>query len=296
MAALRFCIICYGEEHVDLLEQVAVRSLTQPRNGAAIPADAVAVVYSDAASIDRVAACASRLGRVEPHVIALTGDHYIDQVGAFVEEIGNCVRADAGMVMVSPDCFWGDGSLANLLFVAGEQNVCIASPHVRVDRDRILDELRTDPGAVYTNPALVSLAMRTLHPSWCDADTMQDEANSFHTGIGMRSAWPLHFVHHLQPTVFYARPTARDYGFFAERKEIRGLWDHYWPSVLVADQRLRVVASSDAIFIAELTDAGTHNMPKQKIDRVRPDAFHRDAPHIAANRGIVAVWRENVPG
>lgn len=292
---LRFFVICYGNAHADLYERIAVRSLTQTRNRAAIPSGAVVALYSDAATMPRVSQVSERLGTVEPHVMALSENHYDTQNRAFIEEVGNCVREDATLVIVNPDCFWGDGSLANLLAIAGEQNVCIASPHVRVDADAFCKEglLSVAPERVIDNPSLVSLAMKTLHQSWIDADVSKPRANSFATGIGIRSANGLHVVHHLQPTVFLARLNARDYGFFAERPQARGLWDHVWPEILVAENRQRIVASSDAVFIAELTNSDTHNTELYPVDPKKPDAFFRDAPHISANRGVVSIWREN---
>lgn len=287
---LRFFVICYGEAHADLYERIAVRSLTQTRNKAAISEGTVVALYSDAATIDRVSAVSKSLGTVEPHVMALSENHYDTQNKAFIEEIGNCVREDATLVIVNPDNFWGDGSLANLLAIAGEQNVCVASPHVRVDRDRFLE---TMPEGDIDNPSLVSLAMKTLHQSWIDADVSKPRSNGFATGIGIRSPGPLHVVHHLQPTVFLAKLNARDYGFFAEHPTARGLWDHAWPEILVAENRQRVVASSDAVFIAELTDSATHNTELYPVDPKKPDAFFRDAPHISANRMVVGIWREN---
>jgi hypothetical protein len=288
---LRFFVICYGTAHADLYERIAVRSLTQTRNKAAIPPGAVVSVYSDAESMWRVAAISACLGAVEPHVLPLSENTYDTQNCAFIEEVGRCVREDAALVIVNPDCFWGDGSLANLLAIAGEQNVCVASPHVRVDRDKFLAAVSASE---LDNQSLVSLAMRTLHQSWIDADVSKERANTYHTGIAIRRIGiQLHAVSHLQPTVFFARLNARDYGFFAEHPQARGLWDHAWPATLIEQNRYRVVASSDAVFIAELTDATTHNTELRTVDPKKPDDFFRDAPHISANRNIVGIWREN---
>ncbi len=291
---LRFFVICYGDKHADLYERIAVRSLTQTRNKAAIPEGAVVSLYSDEATMPRVSAISERLGTVEPHVMALSENHYDTQNLAFIEEVGRCVREDATLIIVNPDNFWGDGSLGNLLAIAGEQNVCIASPHVRVDRDKFLGEISGEPGWQFENWLLVRLAMRTLHQSWIDADVSRPSANTYYTGIALKEIAPgLHAVTHLQPTVFCARLNARDYGFFAERKGARGLWDHFWPEILAAEGRHRVVASSDAVFIAELTDSNTHNTELRKVDPKKPDNFFRDGAHIAMNRNVVGIWREN---
>ena len=99
-------------------------------------------------------------------------------------------------------------------------------------------------------------------------------------------------VGHLQPTVFLARQNARDYGFFAARPNARGLWDHHWPEILAQDGRLRIIGSSDAFFVAELTDAATHNTELRPVDPKKPDAFFREGEHIRLARTVVSVWRE----
>lgn len=321
---LRFFVICYGEANADLLERVAIRSLTQPQNKAAVPSGAVVALYSDEATMERAKAACERLAPVEVHLIKLRstadsdvnvfapGALYDVQNGVFIEELERCVKADAGIVIVNPDCFWGDGSLGNLLAIAGEQNVAVAAAHPRVDRDKFLGELESIENLFrIANYGLVGMAMRSLHRSWEDARTenlpdggvldnasdkrsgVGSQANSYFTGIGIRSIGNgIHIVHHLQPTVWYARPTARDYAYFAARPTARGVWDHFWPEILAQEQRIRTVASSDAVFIAELTDAKTHNTELMPVDPKNPTKFHKDGPHIALQRNIVHVWRE----
>lgn len=272
-----------------MYESVAVLSLTQPKNLSAIPKDAVVSLYSDEATMARAVKASERLGRVEPHILDASGDTYDIQNRAFIEEVRICAKEGAALIIVNPDCFWGDGSLGNLLAIAGEQNVCVASAHVRVDKRTFLasPHVRSLP---LDNRELVSLAMQSLHPSWIDADWSKPEANTFHTGIGIRQIsdgmWG---VTHLLPTIFYARPTIADYAFFAERKDARGLWDHVWPATL--GNRQRTIADSDAFFVAELTDGATHNTPLRALDKSRPDDFHRTAEHIERNRQVVSIWR-----
>jgi hypothetical protein len=302
---LRICVVCYGDEHASLYEQVAVRSLLQTRNRAAIPAGTIVAVYSDATTMDRVATASEPLGIVERHIVAIPTDpnaHYSVQTNAFVDEIGIAVRTDATMLMLGPDNFWGDGSLGNLLAIAGETQACFAVPHVRVDQAVFLAGLaqpinadvkaRLDDPIDIPNPRLASLAFVAMHPSWRDADLTKPDANSFITGIGWRDLGNgLYAIHHLQPTVFLARPNARDYGFFAERRHVLGIWDHFWPEILAQEGRLRTIASSDAVCIVELTKASTHNTELRKLDPKKPDDFHRTGAHISMNRNVVAIWR-----
>ncbi len=266
----------------------------------------------------RVAKASEPLGTVEQHIVTVPpGQHYAVQTAAFVDEVGIAVRQDATMLMLGPDNFWGDGSLGNLLAIAAETNACFAVPHVRVEQEKFLSLLKwkvTRPeyrmgASVYdvnpidivreggepldiSNDDVVDLAWQALHPSWRDADLTKPQANSFATGIGWRDLGNgLYAIHHLQPTVFLARPNARDYGFFAERRNVLGIWDHFWPEILAQEGRLRTIASSDAVCIVELTKAETHNTDLRPVNPKKPDDFHRTAAHISLSRNVVAIWR-----
>lgn len=287
---IRFFVLAYGAEFSDLYLRSALFSLTQPNNK--IP-NAIVSVHSDIASMSAVAGPSEQLGEVEPHFITPQDDPNDTQRDAFIEEIKRCVEQSATMVVVSPDNYWGNGSLPNSLAILGEQDVCLGIPHMRVDKDKFLSECPTHYGI--NNEELVSLSMKTIHPSWANCDPSDEKTNTFFTGISMsRITKDLYAVTHLLPTCFVCRFNASDYGYFAERRHVKGLFDHHWPEKLAREGRLRVVGSSDAAFIAELTPAGTHNAQTTPSNPKNESEFHRTAPHIEANRTLVSIWRASI--
>lgn len=292
---LRFFVICWGENYADLYERVAIRSLTQPKNLEAIPSDAVVSVYSDARSLSRVTGISEALGRVEPHLIEdISNNLYEVQSDIFANETRRCVDEGASLVIVNPDNFWGDGSLAHLLAIAGGQDVCVAFPHVRVDQQKFLEMLPAE--GIIENPELVFLAMESLHQSWRDADISKGSSNSFYTGIGIkRISSEIYAVQHMTPNVFYATLTEDDARFFDSQRKGRGVWDIFWPSALVKQGKLRTVASSDAVFVVELTDTDTHNTELRAINRLRHDEFYIDGPHVDISRNVISIWRKPIP-
>ncbi len=272
-----------------MFERIAVRSLLQEKNREAIPADAVVALYTDSYSLYAAKHIAGRLGAVEVHLINTDGGIADIQNRAFLEEVERCHATSATMIIVGPENFWGDGSLANLIAMAGEQSICIAAPHVRVDRDRFIDKL---PAGNISNLQLVGIAMQALHPSWVDADASRAETSSFHAGISIRQiSATLYSVIHRLPTCWLARFTVEDVVFFRSQPFGRGLWDHAWPQMLVSTERQRVIGSSDAFFIAELTDAETHCVPLKTNDPTQPDAYCRPSLHASVNRNLTAIWR-----
>lgn len=286
---IRFFCFVYGEHFLDLLESVAVRSLCQSRNRQSIPFDAVVALYSDAPTIDRASLVLEKLGQVESHIVDLSGDTADIQNRAFAEEISRCHASNATMIVLGPENYWGDGSLGNILAIAGTQNVCVSAPHVRVDRNKFLAAM---PDGDMNNRALVNLSMRTLHPSWVNADANKEQTSSYYAGISIREiSAGLYSVTHRLPTCWLARFTKEDVAFFQRNTQGRGLWDHAWPQMLIQSGRHRVIGSSDAVFIAELTDTNTHNVPLMPNNPSEPDAYCQPSLHAQVNRNTVAIWR-----
>ena len=253
----------YGAEFLDLFHKVAYRSLLQPSNARALQQhDVTVALYSDALTIDRAVEMARGLGPVEPHVVAVVGNDAQMQQTLIYNEIRRCIDDDATFVLVPPDDFWGDGSLANLLATAGAaKGICVAVPSVRVDKGKFLAML--PPGRHVANDGLVWLALKTLHPAWQAAFSNLNYTSSFLAGISItRLSDNLFVVSHLLPSVFIAQFIEADYTFFREAiaKGMLGVLDHHWPNLLVRQGRQRVVGSSDLAFIAEPTDVNSHNV------------------------------------
>ena len=60
--------------------------------------------------------------------------------------------------------------------------------------------------------------------------------------------------------------------------------DHHWPNLLVRQGRQRVVGSSDLAFIAEPTDANSHNVELTPNDPAGLNPYCRDVFHVNVNR------------
>lgn len=284
---IRFLVICYGQDFSWLLENVAVKSLLQPRNKSVIPSDSVVALYTDD---DRNASIASPLGRVEQNPIEGTEPAVIWQ-NIIVREIALCIEQAATLIVVSPENYWGDGSLENLLAVAGDQNVCVAAPHPRVDKNKFLEVLPSQA----SNAELVKRSMANLHPSWVNSNIELDQVGSGYSGVSWKTISPgMYAVSHLMPNCWLARFVLDDLRYF--RNVIsggsKGLWDHFWPERLAVTGRQRVIGSSDAFFVAELTPAESHNVPMHAVSPSDYTVFHRSSGQITAMRNVVSIWRE----
>ncbi len=296
---IRIFSVVYGEDFCDLFARVALRSLTQPLNGMIANA-ARWSIYTQPDYVDRLKARVPNADVVtftaqdrdtgESGVSANHGTA-ISQ-GCLLHEIRTCLAQQATMIMAPPDTFWGDGSLNNLVAVAGEQNNnCVVAPHPRVNRDEFLAAL---PNGPISNPELVKLSLAHLHRTWIEADVARDATNCFYSGASIQALpAPKHYaVAHRMPTCYLARFTEADFEFLARPQPgPGGAWDHWWPAFLVQQERHRFIGSSDGFFAAELTAANAVVPPTVQAVQGQPDRFHRSEVNHQVNRNFVSIWR-----
>jgi hypothetical protein len=84
-------------------------------------------------------------------------------------------------------------------------------------------------------------------------------------------------------------PEQKDVDWYRKNPKL-GYWDSKFPETLVPDQRQRVIASSDAVFICELTPESRPLPPVVKAD-AEIDKYEHNLAHHAINRNIVSIWR-----
>ena len=293
MTGPRLFILAYGPAFLDLLEQVAVRSLLQDRNRDALPLDAVVSLHTDERSRELAEQIVGHLGLTGETTLWTTSAGVTPgeiQQTAIMAEMRRCLADDAPLVMVPPDTFWGDGSLGTLLAIGEQPRVCVSAPHVRVNRAEMLAALAHISGSI-ENAHLVGLSMRTLHQTWLDADVTRARTNSWWSGTTIRALGDgLYAVQHRLPTIYLARFVPSDLAFFREHDKL-GLWDHRWPAIVVAADRQRVICSSDGFFAAELTAAEENRPIVQARNDAEPDAYRGDLDHHRVNRNAVSIWR-----
>ena len=86
------------------------------------------------------------------------------------------------------------------------------------------------------------------------------------------------------------QPTETDAKWFRDMNKF-GSYDHSFPRRLVDEQRQRVIGSSDAAFVVELTPPRSNAPRLQPTDPSAPDRFNAAEAHHLANRNLVAIWR-----
>jgi hypothetical protein len=271
-----------------MLEYGCARSLAWPRNRAALEG-AIWDIYSYPEERDRIVRIAASVG-LEVQFHDIPAIHEIDSklMAAMLDHARICVAEGAAMFTAQPDNMFGEGSIEAMVAIASENStLCVAVPHPRVNDAGFIRHL---PNGVISNAQLVTLAMQHQHESFAYANLALEEVSCWHGGMAWRRLGPdLYGVTCNLPTIFLARLTQEDIAFF--KRAPAGAWDHYWPAILMDEQRQRVIGSSDAAFVVELTEHGTHPPVLRRKPPGAPYTYRHDREHHKVNRNTVAVWR-----
>lgn len=257
---LRICTLVYGERHLGWLKRTSV-CLTWPRNRKALDG-ALWRIYTTKDSEARAREILAPIGlELEVEIVTPAGS------GECLNQcLANEVRLSVGtsLLIAPPDMIFGEGTIETMARLDG----CVTVPHPRVVAETF-PEL-TEPTS---NARLVSLTMEHMHDSF-----RVDFSAS--TGFAWREIGPkLYGVTAKIPTPHFVRPRVEDLEYLKNP----GDWDHVWPEFLVKEQRQRIVGSSDAAFMVELTPARHHRRFPQEAQ------FNRE--HHKVNSNVVTIWR-----
>lgn len=289
MKRLHIFTLVFGADYVSHWRRAGAASLLWPRNLAALnTVEVLWDIYTSAESEAEIRAAAEVLplgdtDKLEITVVPPNKD------AALVPAIEKAWKAKAYFMPAPPDLIWGDGSVGSLLklmpFAYGR---CLAVPHVRVARDKFMAGFNGDP---ISNPQLVSKAFGALHESFAGARVPAEKHNTTSTGtVWTELDRDLYAAGFFLPTIHMMQPTEADVKWF---KSTPGPdhWDHRWPAALVGTDRHRIVASSDAAFMVELTADDELHPPRGAIVKGKWDEYGGKLAHHIANRNTVCVFR-----
>ena len=293
----RMLTIVWGPQHLDWFERACVASLGQRDNFAALAEHVrtwdIVTQSSDAAAVQEIA---SRLQLpVELHTDqSLGGSPGMTLQREIMAQMMRCLDDQSALFMAPPDSIFGDGTVQSVFAIGQPKAVCVAVPHVRVT-----PQILKEPAPGRTNAALVAASWRHLHRTWIEAEATREQTNTWAGGVSWRKVGAdLYAVTHRLPTVYLAQFDQTDLQWWTTWQAQRGLngaWDHFWPSKLVAESRQRVVGSSDAAFIAEVTPEFGNIPPCSASDPEEPDKCWGQGAHFVINRNVMAFFRAELP-
>ena len=159
---------------------------------------------------------------------------------------------NAMFLFAAPDMIFGDGSIANLIEICNLAPArAIAAGHIRV-----VPELCDELNRPLTNAELVSAAFRHLHPAFRESEA-KEMNNTYDVGTSWREISDgLYVVTFHIPTVHLLAPNGDDVAYWDNPGLNR--WDHEYPVMLIENGKHKLVGSSDAAFMVEITKETLH--------------------------------------
>jgi hypothetical protein len=299
LSKLRIFTTVWGDNHLDWFERACVRSLSWPDNRAAIR-DATWTLFTKEQDIQRAEALVKKTGvdNIEIGVIPGNVEGNSPNMGWVLLQclftmMEVSVKDGSRVLMAPPDTIFSDGSIEALKVLGSTDGTCVAVPHPRVSPS-IFGSIKD---SAPTADELVRFALKHGHRAWSEAEDGHEKQNSFIGGVSWRRLGKkIIGVTHRLPTVYLAHFRPSDLSFFKQPHDnlppTFGAWDHTWPSVLLEQERLRVVGSSDAAFILEVTKEDLNVPPQSPINPLEYDAFWRNQFHNRMLRQFSYIMRE----
>ena len=281
---VRLSTLVFGRTYLEHFKR-SVKSLTWPKNRKALEG-AVWSVHTDLP--EKVLGILEPLGfETEIHPAQPVNSHAA--VGmlllkTLVTDLEKCVGGDA-LLTAQPDTIFGEGTIKTLVEIGSEgmNAIAVSHPRVKVETFPVL----TEPTS---NARLVRLAFEHLHEGWQACNLKADENNCFMGGVGWREIdQDLYAISVRIPTTYFVRPRGSDIDFLKTCKH--GGWDHVWPAHLVEQQRHRLIGSSDAAFMVELTDLNRRGALTRSARIDELDAYKFNLDHHRTNRNSLVIWR-----
>jgi hypothetical protein len=287
MNSLRVFTAVWGRKYIDWFDRACVCSLAWPKNRAAL-IGATWCIYTAEDDKEAVEKIAGRVGiKVEVEILSRLGGFNHVILDALVREIKKCLANSASLLLFPPDTIFGDGTIKTLIEL-GQWSSSVAVPHMRVD-ENILEEVSYDVSE--TNASLVFKALHHAHKSWTEAELGNKATNTPIGGIAwQRICENMVAVKHHLPTIYLANFTAGDLAFFHRVPDFTA-WDHSWSGKLVKENRYRVVGSSDAAFMCELTEADKNVPLLSEPKPGEPDFYVGREEHHIINKNFWSIFR-----
>lgn len=287
----RLFSIVFSEPYLTYFERGCVRSLMWPDNRASLGKVEAWDIWTQEPYRERIEAIVKPCGiPIEWH----TGVNYDGKKGhalvlALIDEMHLCVNRNVGMLWAAPDCIFGDGSIRALVSVASVPGISPCLMPLRVKAAGFLSEMGDEP---IPNAGLVSLGMKHAYEGFLQANAEQSDTNSVSSGVSWRRIRPgLYAVTTRVPSAFILQPTKEDIRWFGDRPKF-GNYDHAFGGVLLSQGRQRIIGSSDAAFVVELTHDPASTAKVQRSDPAEPDRYFQKLPHYLVNRNTLCIWRE----
>jgi hypothetical protein len=287
----RLFSIVFSEPYLTYFERGCVRSLMWPDNRASLGKVEAWDIWTQEPFREQVEAIVKPCGiPIEWHTDVTYGgkkDNSLAQV--LIGEMHLCLSRGVGMLWAAPDCIFGDGSIRTLTALATVPGISPCLMPIRVKAKEFLAEMGDEP---ISNAGLVRMGMRHAYEGFLQANAELSDTNSVNSGVSWRKIGPgLYAITTRVPSAFILQPTKRDIQWFGDKPKF-GNYDHQFGHILLQEGRQRIIGSSDAAFVVELTHDPASSAKTQRSNPAEPDRYFQNLPHYLVNRNTLCIWRE----
>lgn len=184
---------------------------------------------------------------------------------AFFKTMQLCLQSDAYCFMAAADIFFGNHSINNMVKLTMGRDLCIASLHLKVEKEHFL-KLIHEVSYEVSNNTLVSKALKSAHKNHLTEISIQPVIDHLFSATCR------------EPIVFLMSFHESDLKYFS--KYTFNHWNHAWPALLMKQRRYKVTGSSELFFAVEMEEGasqGDHSFNSHQMED--HDRFHVPASH-----------------
>lgn len=298
----------WGKYHLAQFEDACFRSLNWPKNRASLEGKTW-VVYTKKEDVPEI----ERIFSGTPYKLAISiigesvrvagcgfvpltqCDGGVLLLQGFRDHIYYCLNNRQRMFLAPPDTIFSDGSVEQMLMAGVNPGSAVGVAHARV-LPSFLEEIkyRSATAGSPSSRQMVDLTFKHLHDSWVYAEEGHIKNTSFIGGVLWKKTAPnLYRINHRLPTMYFIDFTKEDFDFFWSQVSFGGI-DHRWPGEhLIRQERMRLLGSSDAAYIVELTEHDKNvppEVPNLKLPQNEPDLYWNNHFHNSINRQFVTYF------
>lgn len=285
-----FCPV-WGGKHLDLLKTALFKSFNWPKNKTATKDATWHFVTSNQEEANKareIVNAKTSFDYIAPELAIEGSDKGFYILPQLLQVIVHCLNNNQPMLMATPDFIYGDGTIDAFKKIGSRPGTCVSIPHIRVHPE-ILEQLNEPP----TNAKLISLALNFAHISWTGSEAGVENQRSYRSAIEWQKEGSSVSVEHLMPSPFFCNFLKEDLDYLQLPHDQRppgfGAWDHKWPRFLIEYGRLRLIGSSDAALMVEVTDKDANVPPIDPTNK--PGKFFNQDFHNNVQKQFISIFR-----
>ena len=216
----------------------------------------------------------------------------------FEHTVKTAVATQGCVIFALSDFFFGDGTFRNVVTYAAKPRVSVSAMYLRVKRGAFMtllgEHAAATGGAPVSNARAVDISLATLIDSFAASLTDVDSNASYRTSLSLRKiSDDLYTAATHVPTPLLCRFEPGDEIYFSMFGWNFHFIDHMWPAMLIAQNRWRLMASSDLGFFAELNPSDVESVHSYPVEpgMLYNDEFFRDNLHGRLHQSILMTLR-----